>query len=112
MAVVLALLCVASVHAELGDPTRPPDYKKQAELPQTAAAVAEKWALTSVLISPQRRVAIVNGQTVQEGDTVGSSRVVRIRTSEVLLQHGADRFVVSLLPSVAKTTKHQKNKTP
>jgi len=109
---VLAVACAAPVGAELGDPTRPPHYKKQAKLPQTAAAVAEKWALTSVLISPQRRVAIVNGQMVQEGDTVGSSRVVRIRTSEVLLQRGADQFVVSLLPSAVKTTKHQKNKTP
>lgn len=112
MAAALALLCAASVHAELGDPTRPPDYKKQAELPRAAAAAAEKWALTSVLISPRRRVAVVNGQAVQEGDTVGSSRIVRIRTSEVLLQRGGDRFVVSLLPGAVKITRPEKNNKP
>jgi len=112
VAAAFALLCTAPVRAELGDPTRPADYKKQSEAPQAAAVVAEKWALTSVLISPQRRVAIVNGRAVQEGDTVGSSRIVQIRTSEVLLQRDGKQIVVSLLPSAVKTTKHQKNNTP
>ena len=106
------MVCAAPVNAELGDPTRPPDYKKQAEPPQAEAVAVEKWALTSVLISPQRRVAIVNGQAVQEGDTVESSRVVQIRTSEVLLQRDGKQIVVSLLPRAVKATKHQKNKTP
>jgi MSHA biogenesis protein MshK len=96
---VLALLA-GMVASELGaqgagqipDPTRPPDaLPESVETSEAPAAGARR--LTAIVISPTRRVAVVDGVTVRVGDAVGHARVSAIEPLEVRLS-GADGEVV------------------
>lgn len=77
--------------ARLADPTRPPS----AVTSQTAAS-ASHWLVSSILFSPQRRVAVVNGRLVAEGDVVEGATVVAIDSDTVVLRRHGRRFSVSL----------------
>ncbi len=105
--VTIAALCVwgalaSPVAAEvLLDPTRPPAFiGEKPEQGNDKASIAPE--LQSVLISPARRVAIINGQTVQLGEKYGEARVVKITENEVILRNGRDTQVLKLFPHVEK----------
>lgn len=70
---VFALLSAPPVAVALQDPTRP---LQMPDRPQ--ASQAGGLRLESVLISEQRRLAVINGQTLRENDSIGAGRVVRI----------------------------------
>ena len=93
-----ALLASASAGAEnLVDPTRPP------AAPSGAVSVATaELVLQSVLISPGRMIAIINGQTVKLGDTFGDAKVVKISESEVVLRDGNNVQTLKLFPGIEK----------
>ena len=98
----LLFLASAAVLAEdLPDPTRP----ALSELP-AAAAVQEKGGgepvLQSVLMSPTRKAAIINGQTVPLGGRFGEARLIRIGEGEVVLQTGDALKTLKLFPDVDK----------
>ncbi|QKK02566.1 MAG: GspB domain-containing protein [Pseudomonadota bacterium] len=93
--VMLAGGCVLQA-AGPPDPTRPPD---SAEISAWFGAPADgereqPYRLQSVLISPQRRIAVINGQRVQIGDRLGSARVNAIEPDGVVLEAaGNQRFL-------------------
>ena len=98
---VLPVLSVSASAAEaLPDPTRPPVLLVAPEDAKVAAPASP--VLQSVLISPVRRVATINGQIVKIGDKIGDARVVRVAESEVVLQNGKDVQVLKLFPDVEK----------
>jgi MSHA biogenesis protein MshK len=86
----------------LSDPTRPP-------IP-TGAPVADSGtrasgpALQSILLSPLRRLALINGRMVKVGDRVGNARVVAIDFDSVKLRRGDSISIMKLLPDVRKNT--------
>lgn len=91
--------------AELVDPTRPPDYQPagvQAGSQQAGALNQSPWNLTSTLVSPHRKVAVLNGRIVTRGSRIGDMVVVRIVNGEVVLRGGGRREVVTLLGKVIK----------
>jgi MSHA biogenesis protein MshK len=99
MAAAAAALAVASVRAQaLTDPTRPPNANAPADAPQEAGGPQ----LQSVLISPRRRLAIINGTMVSLGDMLGEAKVVKISETEVVLQKGDETEVLKLFPGVDK----------
>lgn len=55
------------------------------------AAASEPFALGAILYDENQRMAIVNGQTVQEGRTYGDFRVLKITPSEVVVQRQGER---------------------
>lgn len=66
---------------------------------------AQHFALNSVLISPQRKLAIINGSTLREGQTVpgsGNVKVQRILAQAVVLQQADQTWVLRLSPSIVK----------
>ena len=84
---------------ELADPTRPPN----APLPGASGPDSPSGTqLQSVLISPSRRLAIINGKSVALGDSVGESKVVKITETEVVLQKGTETEVLRMYPGVEK----------
>ena len=101
--VVLLLTVFYSIvsSAQLQDPTRPPDYQSVAT--QNKVPVSNGWILSSILISPERRVAIINGTAVQVGDMVGDIRVISIDTAEVLIQQGNKQIALTLIPETFRT---------
>jgi MSHA biogenesis protein MshK len=99
--------------AELPDPTRPPAGISAA---QEQAATPKASGLQSVLISPARRAAIINGQTVVLGGKLGDSRLVEVSEAGVVLQGPSGRRELALFPDVGLNKKDvapvQKPTTP
>ena len=88
----------------LRDPTRPP-ASIGSPADQSGAKATGGPELQSVLISPTRRVAVIDGQTVTLGEKFGEARVVKIAESEVVLRNGQDLQVLKLFPGVEKQRK-------
>lgn len=92
--ILSSVLCYAEA---LPDPTRPP-----AEIGVAPARVAapQENGLQSLIISPARRAAIINGQTVELGGKLGDSKLVEISESSVVLQGPQGRRTLALFPEV------------
>jgi MSHA biogenesis protein MshK len=98
---ISALLAATALGAEvLPDPTRPPALIMAPD--EAKVAVPASPVLQSVLISPLRRVATINGQIVKVGDKIGDAKVVKIAESEVVLRKGKDVEVLKLFPNIEK----------
>lgn len=89
----------SSVQA-LKDPTQPTDPGNYYGSSRKHSATS--WSLQSILSSPQRRIAVINGTRVKEGDRIGPARVVRIRDSHVLLNTGGRTLTLRLFPEAIK----------
>lgn len=102
---ILIGLCISGAteaqDARLVDPTRPPQATSPAARPDQSKPAAGPQ-LQSVLISPGRRVAVISGQTVSQGDRIGEATVERIGESSVQLRTGRGRQTLHLLPDVSK----------
>jgi hypothetical protein len=102
----LLLLAAAVVHADeprdgapavpkvMRDPMQP--YRPAAGAAAGGAGAAYRFNLTGVLISPSRRVAIVNGRPQQIGDRVDGAVIVSIEPETVHLQQGSDELLIHL----------------
>ena len=101
IALLIAALASASAQAApFADPTRPPNVTAETGSGGQAAAAGPR--LESVLIAPDRRIAVISGQRVPLGGKYGEARVVRISESEVVLQNGDQRETLKLFPDVEK----------
>jgi MSHA biogenesis protein MshK len=83
---------------ELVDPTRPADV-----MPLMIGDVngsGGTFELNSVLISPERRIAIVNGIRVKRGDQIDGAEVVEINPGVVRLKAEGETFEVRMTASV------------
>jgi MSHA biogenesis protein MshK len=99
--VLLAALTLAPLAAGQGmsDPTRPPASFRSGHdasfQPATSGPV-----LQSVLVAPDRKVAVISGQTVSLGEKFGDARVVKITESEVTLTGSNGMQTLKLFPGV------------
>ena len=106
------LLSPASIQAEslpkpeaLPDPTEPASTAQP--LPSSAPAETgsdqrRRWLLTSTLVSPQRRTAVINGRSVKPGDTFDGVTVVKITLATVHLRDTQGEFSVTMQPAAVK----------
>lgn len=92
---LLSAMLAASTCA-LEDPTRPAGYGAD---PGTGT---QGWTLNSTLVGPERRIAVINGQYVSEGEMLGNARVLHIRNSDVVIESGGKRIILHLLPGTVK----------
>jgi MSHA biogenesis protein MshK len=96
--IALGLFAASSAIAQgLSDPTRPPSDPAPA---QNAAQPASR--LQSVLISPGRKLAVIDGRTVSVGERVGDAKVVAISPAQVVLQTGGAYQTLKLHPGIEK----------
>ncbi|WP_157508931.1 hypothetical protein [Ferrimonas futtsuensis] len=87
LALTLSFSLVADIQAEsLRDPTKPPTWAAQA--PQAAAPVASNGQLQSILVSKDKRVAIIGGQSFETGAALMGSKIKRIERDAVWLADG------------------------
>jgi hypothetical protein len=84
----------------LQDPTRPTDPAHY--FGTEAMADKPTWALQSVLSSADRRVAVINGIRVLEGDRIGAAQVVSIRPAAVVLKTDHRTVTLRLWPAGIK----------
>lgn len=85
----------------LQDPTRPTPGAlfQSSQDPRPGTAI---WTLNSTLVADDRRVAVINGTHVSEGESVGGARVLRIRKTDVLLQAPGRQVTLQLIPDTLK----------
>lgn len=97
-----ALICVVTASATaaqaLRDPTRPATGAK------AAAVRIEKsgWILQSVLISPERRYAIINDEVVPLGGSIAGAELIAIAEERVTLRTQDGLRTIHLFPDVSR----------
>ncbi len=87
----------------LRDPTRP--YAVAPVVTPTGArAIAKvtRFSVTAILVSQKRRVAIVNGKRVSEGDKVDGATVVKILADRLRLDLDGKEFTTHLPPDALR----------
>jgi MSHA biogenesis protein MshK len=106
--VLAAAACIAvalpSIAQALVDPTRPPNALGTPAAPGVAApadTVPSASVLQSILLSPHRRLAWIDGRSVEVGDRVGEASVVAIEVDSVKLRGDDGALtVMRLMPDV------------
>lgn len=84
---------------ELNDPMRPPGQREaRAAAGGEAASVASRYRLDSVIIAPDRRLAIINGHQLALGERLDHAVLIDIRATEVTLRIAGKSHVLPLLP--------------
>ena len=100
--VLCTLLSVLPIWANvLIDPTRPATKQKTTSSVHVGGA-HRSWTLESTLVAPNRRVAVINGKLVSEGESVEGALIIKIRKLEVLIQTPSRRMTLMLLPDIVK----------
>ena len=105
---VTLLLCVAGSGTAaaggemLADPTRPP-VSTAGDSPQTAGK-ALKWRLTSTIVGPGRRVAVINDRVVQTGESIDGAVLVAVSPGGALLRQGKRTIHLQLNAEAVKRT--------
>jgi len=95
------LVGVTAVQAQtLRDPTRPPGGGAGKSVSGGAVAQKEDLELQSILISPERRAAIISGRVVRLGESVQGYRVVAIGEGEAVLRMDGQSRTLRLFPAV------------
>ncbi len=94
--VVIASTCAAE---NLRDPTRPPAVSAKG-----AAGKIEPsgWILQSVLISPERRYAIINDEVVRLGGSIAGAELIAVAEERVTLRTREGLRIVHLFPDVTR----------
>lgn len=88
---------VAVVAEELPDPTNPAG--------QMATRSAPVRGVQSILITPQRKQAVINGRSLAVGDRVNNAVIVDIQPYEVILKRGGVETRMRLVPRLDKQKK-------
>jgi MSHA biogenesis protein MshK len=84
---------------QLRDPTRPPVFM----VPGGPAAARESdLVLQTVLISPERRAAIINGQLLRLGESIAGMQLMSISEGEVQLRGRGESRTLHLFPAIDK----------
>lgn len=94
-ATLAAMAACAAQAAPFADPTQPP-----------AAVTGEPVAagglrVESILIAPDRRLAVVGGQQVTVGSRISAGTVVRISETEVVVRGSDGEQTLKLIPEFA-----------
>jgi MSHA biogenesis protein MshK len=98
---VMATGVLAAQAESLRDPTRPP-ISMGSGGPGGEKGVRPGWVLQSVLISPQRRFAIINGEIVAPGQSVGGAELVALAEGRATLRTADGLRTVDLFPDVVR----------
>ncbi|TVQ31322.1 MAG: hypothetical protein EA370_12955 [Wenzhouxiangella sp.] len=98
--ILFATLASSAFGNPPSDPTRPPSAQEiRAFLGQDSNAAepeVQRWQLQSILIADQRRIAIINGRRVSEGDRFDAAEVLTIEPGRVELRHRTETIVLTL----------------
>ncbi len=83
----------------LTDPTRPP-AEIAVKAPAVEVGVVQLHQLQSVIISPTRRAAIIDGVVVELGAKYGDAVLTKVTEDEVVLRSDGSQEVLKLYPAV------------
>lgn len=92
--VLLALVGIAHARGSVVDPTRPA-LRAVARQAENQSA----FRLSSILVSPARRVVVINGVALEVGDRIDGARVIEINLDSVRLRSPEGELSLSLFPT-------------
>lgn len=101
----LAVTVAASAAAQqLRDPTRPPSVERVVvkKSAQPKLQPVPTLVLQTVLVSPDRRNAIINGRLLWEGDSIVGFELLHIRETEVVMKGPRGLQTLQLYPAAKK----------
>ena len=93
-ALLLLLLTLTSGTARAEEPLRDPTRPYSAA--PDARAASPRFVVNAIIISPERRVAIVNGRRVAVGGSIAGATVVAIEKDQLTLDVGGKRITAGL----------------
>ena len=97
-----ASLAMGDARAQISsDPTQPPGGYATGD-PALAGDAVGGLVLQSVMISPARKSAIINGEMVMLGAKYGDAVLVKLTENEAVLKSGSETQVLKLYPGVEK----------
>jgi len=85
-----------SAAAQVSDPTRPPSTEELAAWRSQPEATTTRWRLQSVLISGQRRIAVINGKRAAVGQEVESAVVRAIEPTHAIIETEEETLKLSI----------------
>ena len=97
-AVLLLAPVLATAQETLRDPTRP--YSARAVATTTSGGggkVTSSFRVTAIFTSDMRRIAVVNGRRVAEGDQVDGATVVEILADRLRLEYSGKSITSRVL---------------
>lgn len=97
---------LAQAGSSLNDPTAPPSGGRS-EASDAQKSRRQPLTLQSTIVSPQRRLAVINSRIYLEGDKLDGARLVRILPGEVILVRGQDSIRLSLFGRSVKSERKQ-----
>jgi len=86
----IVLSGAAWANESLPDPTRPLEYSGVRQ------AQPQQLVLNSILISGERKIAVINGQQLIESQWIADKQVIRIHSDSVTLRHQGQTIVLTL----------------
>ncbi len=92
---IVLFMMFGVVHADLRDPTRPPGY--------AADSNPNPWELNAIFSSSDRKIAVINGVSVKEGDTIGNAKVTSINENSVVIDGSEGKMTLNLGTASIKT---------
>jgi len=82
----------------LPDPTKPERPQKTRQSGTQAQQRKEpSWKLTSILHSPRRKLAVINGEIRRAGEDIAGARVLAIQSDSVVILYRGQRRTLRLL---------------
>jgi hypothetical protein len=91
----LFLLFSAASYAELRDPTRP-------EIDMSSSNHVTPFELTGIIVSRDRKIAVINGWNLRIGDEIAGERVIAINDNTVQLQSAGGKITLFLFDKSIK----------
>lgn len=89
------LMLASTTHAGQ-DPMRPPSWIKQ----KPSVSVKSKGIrLQQILISKDRKIAVINNQVLKEGQTIAGMKITKIEAEQVIFRRAGVNKVIKLLPA-------------
>lgn len=98
LTILLSCPLFAEAQEVLRDPTRPYHARSSGQPGSTSSDTVETFSVTAIFTSDLRRVAVVNGQRVIEGDRVDGATVVEILANSLSLNVHGKVITTRVLP--------------
>ena len=99
-AAMLGVAGTAPAQQGLGDPTRPTSLDEP-EPVEKAVRSGPRWRLQSTLVADSRRLAVINGRTVAQGERIDGAMVREVRQGGVTLEVEGRRIELRVLQGTA-----------
>lgn len=99
-----ALTAIPGLVMADNDPTQPLGYQTPSNARNSGLT------LNSILISANRKVAVINDQLVKEGERINGATLVAIERDRITLNHNGKRRVIKLNPTTVKRASERDRK--